>query len=149
VTRRLAALGSRLALAALAPLAACGDGGAGAHAGHAMPPAAEARPVLPADWTPSAPTPREHANGERYFVENCVRCHGQNALGTAVGPPLLHPFYEPSHHADEAVQLAVAYGVQAHHWGFGNMPPVPNLSRAQVAEITGYIRWLQREAGIR
>jgi mono/diheme cytochrome c family protein len=88
------------------------------------------------------------AEGERLFNDNCARCHGALAAGTDAGPPLVHTVYEPSHHADIAFQRAVTLGVPAHHWRFGNMPPVPGVDAAAVEQITAYVRWLQREAGI-
>jgi mono/diheme cytochrome c family protein len=96
----------------------------------------------------TAPLPPEHASGEALFNANCAVCHGSLALGTRRGPPLVNQIYAPDHHADEAFQIAVARGVRAHHFRFGNMPAVPGVSRAQVDSITGYVRWLQRTAGI-
>jgi mono/diheme cytochrome c family protein len=96
----------------------------------------------------AARLPPELATGEDLFNTHCSICHGRLALGTRRGPPLVHPIYAPGHHADEAFQLAVRSGVRAHHFRYGNMPPVPGLSREQVAEITAYVRWLQRTAGI-
>jgi mono/diheme cytochrome c family protein len=94
------------------------------------------------------PVPAELVAGERLFDDNCARCHGTRASGTDVGPPLVHTVYEPNHHADIAFQRAAAFGVAAHHWGFGDMPPVPGVDEAAVAKITAYVRWLQRRAGI-
>jgi mono/diheme cytochrome c family protein len=82
------------------------------------------------------------------FDAKCATCHGRHATGSERGPPLVHRIYEPSHHADAAFQRSVTFGVQAHHWNFGSMPPVEGVSREQVAAITGYVRWLQRQAGI-
>lgn len=83
--------------------------------------------------------------GKLAFESVCAACHGQNAAGrNGVAPPLVHRIYEPSHHADEAFQRAVQYGVRAHHWNFGNMPPVEGLTRADVQYITRYVRELQR-----
>jgi mono/diheme cytochrome c family protein len=96
----------------------------------------------------TARLPPELATGEDLFNTHCSICHGRLALGTRRGPPLVHPIYAPGHHADEAFQLAVRSGVRAHHFRYGNMPPVPGLSREQVTEITAYVRWLQRTAGI-
>lgn len=93
-------------------------------------------------------TPPEHEAGAALLREHCAACHGARAEGTDVGPPLVHRIYEPGHHADPAFQLAVARGVRAHHWRFGDMAPVPGVSEADVAAITAYIRWLQRQAGI-
>ncbi|NRF11385.1 MULTISPECIES: c-type cytochrome [Agrobacterium] len=39
------------------------------------------------------------------FDTTCAACHGINAAGTDVGPPLIHRIYEPSHHSDYAFQL--------------------------------------------
>jgi mono/diheme cytochrome c family protein len=110
----------------------------------------EARETSPdaLDALRAARTPAEHLAGEEQFNAQCAFCHGRLALGTRRGPPLVHPIYEPSHHADEAFHLAVTVGVRAHHWRFGNMPPVSGLARPQVDSIIGYVRWLQRTAGI-
>ena len=94
------------------------------------------------------PVPAELAAGERLFDAGCARCHGRHAAGSEAGPPLVHSYYEPGHHADMAFRRAVAFGVQPHHWNYGPMPPVTGLGDAEVAEITAYVRWLQRQAGI-
>ena len=86
--------------------------------------------------------------GQIAFQENCASCHGKKAAGTDKGPPLIHKIYEPSHHADFAFQRAVTSGVRAHHWSFGNMPPVEGVTDKQVEWITRYIRELQRANGI-
>ncbi|MXW92726.1 MAG: cytochrome c [Rhodospirillaceae bacterium] len=87
--------------------------------------------------------------GKRLFDANCISCHGPNAVGQEeLGPPLVHIIYEPGHHGDESFQRAVALGVRAHHWRFGNMAPVEGLSRDDVALIVAYIRELQRANGI-
>jgi mono/diheme cytochrome c family protein len=109
--------------------------------------ACERRPAARADFDPG-PVPAELAEGERLFDRNCARCHGVRAAGTEYGPPLVHTVYEPNHHADIAFHRAVAFGVAAHHWRFGNMPPVPGLDDEAVVRITAYVRWLQRKAGI-
>jgi mono/diheme cytochrome c family protein len=95
------------------------------------------------------PVPAEHQAGRAAFDAHCALCHGEAALGTEQGPPLVHVIYEPSHHADGAFYLAAAQGVRAHHWHFGDMPPVPDATREEVEAVIGYVRWLQRAAGIR
>jgi hypothetical protein len=45
-------------------------------------------------------------------------------------------------------QLAVQNGVRAHHWKYGNMPPVEGLTKGDVRGIIAYVRELQRENGI-
>lgn len=87
--------------------------------------------------------------GQRGFEAMCAECHGQNAAGRdGVAPPLIHRIYEPSHHGDAAFLLAAQNGVRAHHWNFGNMPPVEGVTRADVMAITAYVRELQRANGI-
>lgn len=89
------------------------------------------------------------AIGERIFDSACAACHGDNGAGTnGVAPPLIHKIYEPSHHGDEAFQRAAALGVKAHHWPFGDMPPVQGLTRGDVTMVLTYIRELQRANGI-
>lgn len=87
--------------------------------------------------------------GERTFNENCAVCHGKNGAGNeGAGPPLVHIIYEPSHHGDMSFQLAVKNGVRAHHWPFGNMPPISDVLEGEVTNIIAYIRALQRANGI-
>ena len=87
--------------------------------------------------------------GKLAFEAKCTSCHGMNAAGRdGVAPPLVHIIYESNHHGDESFQRAVAMGVQAHHWSFGNMPAVEGLTRGDVKMIIKYIRELQRENGI-
>ena len=94
-------------------------------------------------------TPPEHRGGEEGYRRHCAGCHGPSAAGTAKGPPLAHRTYEPSHHADASFLLAARNGVAAHHWRFGDMPPLPQAGDNEVKAITAYVRWVQREVGIR
>ncbi len=95
-----------------------------------------------------AEVPAEHADGKRLYDTHCARCHGVHAAGTGRGPSFLSNIYEPGHHGDQAFVLAVKRGVTAHHWGFGNMPPVSGVSDDDVAKVVGYVRWAQRVVGI-
>lgn len=87
--------------------------------------------------------------GKPIYEKHCAACHGADLNGTETGPPFLHRVYEPSHHSDAAFQMAVAQGVRAHHWQFGDMAPLPELTPDEVAHITAYIRMHQRRVGIR
>lgn len=87
--------------------------------------------------------------GEALYRDNCASCHGDNAAGReGIGPPLVHRIYEPGHHGDGAFLLAVRQGVRAHHWPFGNMPPVAGVGDKDVESITAYVRKLQTANGI-
>lgn len=78
--------------------------------------------------------------GQKTWEANCASCHGRDAAGQdGLAPPLVHIIYEPGHHGDESFQRAVALGVRAHHWPFGDMAPVEGLSRSDVAEIIAYV----------
>jgi mono/diheme cytochrome c family protein len=89
------------------------------------------------------------AQGKRLFERHCAACHGQDLKGSDKGPPFLHPVYEPSHHGDASFQAAARYGTRAHHWKFGDMPPVPGITPDEVAHVTAYVRQSQRQVGIR
>ena len=79
--------------------------------------------------------------GKLLYEAKCVACHAVNASGQdGVAPPLVHKIYEPSHHGDESFQRAVSMGVQSHHWRFGNMPSIEDLTRGDVKMIIAYIR---------
>jgi len=87
--------------------------------------------------------------GQTAFDANCASCHGKNGGGgTKLGPPLVHDTYNPGHHPDDAFHVAVRNGVTQHHWHFGNMPPAPQVSDAQVTRILSYVRELQEANGI-
>jgi len=87
--------------------------------------------------------------GKKLFDANCAKCHGADLRGSSEGPPLVHRIYEPSHHGDVSFQIAVKYGTRRHHWQFGDMAPVPELTPDDVAHITAFVRAEQRKAGIR
>lgn len=136
--------------------------GAGLLAWNAMKPAPQSHSMAPPDnsgiaqGAPLATValPAElSANariGKQIFEARCASCHGRNAAGVnGVAPPLVHKIYEPGHHADAAFVLAARNGVRAHHWKFGNMPPVEDVTDGEVRLVTRYIRELQQENGIR
>ncbi|WP_018861932.1 MULTISPECIES: cytochrome c [unclassified Thioalkalivibrio] len=86
--------------------------------------------------------------GRERFAQSCAECHGADARGTEQGPALIHRIYEPSHHADVTFFIAVERGVIAHHWEYGDMPPVPGLDHQDVADIVAWVRHEQRDDGI-
>jgi mono/diheme cytochrome c family protein len=99
--------------------------------------------TIPANFT------QQEQIGARAFNAKCAACHGANASGhDGMGPPLVHVIYESGHHGDQAFHLAAMNGVRAHHWRFGNMPPVDGLTTSDVDTIVAYVRALQRANGI-
>lgn len=105
--------------------------------------AAIAEVAVPAEFSENAQM------GQNIFDLKCAVCHGDNAAGqNGIAPPLVHRTYEPSHHSDMAFVLAAKNGVRAHHWDFGNMPPVEGLTDGEVQMVAAYVRELQRENGI-
>ena len=137
-------IGSALAVLAMAvlALAACSAEEPPAQSYSAARPAADTVAVVVPDLSENAQA------GERTFNANCALCHGPNASGTGLGPPLVHKIYEPGHHQDFTIESAVRNGVPAHHWQFGNMLPVPTVSDEEIPNIICYIRELQRANGI-
>ncbi|PHS78813.1 MAG: cytochrome C [Rhodospirillaceae bacterium] len=85
--------------------------------------------------------------GEAAYNENCAACHGERIVGTDQGPPFLHRVYVPGHHGDAAFYSAAKIGVRQHHWGFGNMPPLPDLSDGTMKSIIAYVRGIQSVNG--
>lgn len=130
----------RIALGGLlaATLAGCGE------PAPAPPPAQKPAAVQ----LPGADFRADAGQGQRLFETHCLTCHGAGGRGTDRGPPLVHRIYEPAHHSDLAFYLAVSRGVVAHHWNFGDMPPVAGVGPEETAHIIAYIRAEQRAAGI-
>jgi cytochrome c len=93
-------------------------------------------------------TPEEFAKGEASFNRYCAACHGKAAAGTDHGPTFIERIYQPNHHGDQSFLLAPRMGVRAHHWTFGDMPKIEGVPDDDLKQIIGYIRWLQRQAGI-
>ena len=87
-------------------------------------------------------------DGAALYAESCASCHGSDLRGTGRGPSHLSEVYEPGHHSDESFRSAIRNGSPAHHWTFGDMPPIPSVPPAEVDRILAYVRWLQREAGV-
>lgn len=97
-------------------------------------------------WPPKVPF--SYALGMSQYVELCSSCHGEWGDGTDQGPPLLHVFYKRSHHSNASFHRAIMNGVKAHHWNFGDMPPVAGATEGDVKSIVRFVRWLQNEKGI-
>ena len=87
-------------------------------------------------------------SGEKSFQNRCAVCHGETANGTAAGPPLVNRLYEIGHHPNFSFHNAVNKGVTAHHWNFGDMPPIPNVPPEEIEAIICHVRDLQRADGI-
>ena len=92
--------------------------------------------------------PFRYAKGQVLFEMNCSSCHAVDMTGTDKGPPLLHPFYKPSHHNDASFYRAGLKGVKAHHWNFGDMPPVPGMTERKMKIIISYIRYYQQQKNL-
>jgi mono/diheme cytochrome c family protein len=92
--------------------------------------------------------PFKYALGEQKYQLKCAECHGEWAGGTQQGPPLLHGYYKPSHHSDRAFLRAILNGSAQHHWAFGDMPPVAGATGEDAAQITAFVRWVQRAKGL-
>jgi mono/diheme cytochrome c family protein len=88
------------------------------------------------------------SRGQAAFGTYCASCHGADAGGTGSGPPLIHRIYHPGHHGDMAFVMAARRGSRAHHWEFGNMPPVAGISDAEIADIIAFIREVQKANGV-
>lgn len=104
----------------------------------AAPVAAQQAPKVPANLTLN----------KMLYDKFCTSCHGVDLKGTKKGPPFIHRVYHPGHHADGAFFLAAKNGARAHHWKFGDMPPVAGTNQEIVAAIVKYVRHVQKQAGL-
>lgn len=95
----------------------------------------------------SSQSPGLIGDGEALYQANCAECHGSDLRGTDKGPSHLSVVYEPNHHGDAAFFLAVQRGSIAHHWDFGDMPPVEGLTEEDVTAIVAYVREQQQISG--
>ena len=87
------------------------------------------------------------ADGASVYQARCASCHGEDLRGTDKGPSQLSIVYEPNHHGDESYRSAIRNGVAQHHWGFGNMPAVEDITDDQIERVITYIRTQQQEFG--
>ena len=85
--------------------------------------------------------------GEAVYQQSCASCHGSDLRGTDKGPSHLSQVYEPGHHPDAAFRSAIENGAQAHHWGFGDMAPVPGLDDAEIEAVIAFVRQQQELLG--
>ena len=109
-----------------------------------------AGPVPVTTLIQSPKVPFMYALGLQAFRDKCSSCHGQWAEGVAdKGPPLVHPYYQPGHHPDDAFYRAAKNGVKSHHWRFGDMPPVEGITEKDIAAILRFVRWWQEQNGVR
>ncbi len=87
------------------------------------------------------------AAGAELYAANCAECHGSDLRGTERGPSHLSIIYEPAHHADGAFLFAIQRGSRAHHWPFGDMPPVEGLNEDNIEAVVAFVRERQRVEG--
>lgn len=86
-------------------------------------------------------------NGAALYSANCASCHGADLGGTERGPSHLSIVYEPSHHPDSAFRAAIESGAGQHHWNFGPMPSIDNLTDDEVDVIIAFVRGEQERQG--
>ncbi len=106
-----------------------------------------AKPLDPASIKIPKMTPELNL-GKMNYDALCASCHGKNTAGTDKGPTFLHKVYHPGHHGDGAFLIAPIRGARAHHWPFGDMPPVKEITEGQIKKIIPYIRAIQHENGL-
>lgn len=81
-------------------------------------------------------------DGREAYNNFCLKCHGSNAVGTKIGPSLIH--YEEPHHGNQSFVRAIRSGVSAHHWNFGDMPAVSRITDTEIGAVIRYVRLLQK-----
>ncbi len=100
------------------------------------------------DTTTATPEPiPAGADGATVYQARCASCHGEDLRGTDKGPSQLSIVYEPNHHGDDSYRSAIRNGVAQHHWGFGNMPAVEDITDEQIELVIAYLRSQQETLG--
>jgi len=89
--------------------------------------------------------PFKLARGQMLYEKYCSSCHGLQLDGTDKGPPLVHPFYKPSHHGDKSFYIAALQGTKQHHWNFGDMKPVEGMTPKKMDSLLPYVRYYQQQ----
>ena len=85
-------------------------------------------------------TPAARA-GKEVYDAMCAACHGRKVEGTHEGPSLIP--YDRAHHPDGHFVEAIKSGVRQHHWNFGHMAPVDDLTEEEMRNVITYVRELQ------
>ena len=99
----------------------------------------------PASAADEIEIPFRLGKGQLLYEKYCAECHGAQLDGSEQGPPLVHPFYQPSHHGDAAFYRAVLQGTREHHWEFGDMAPVAGMTRGKMDAVLPFIRYYQQQ----
>ena len=87
------------------------------------------------------------ADGASVYQARCASCHGEDLRGTDKGPSQLSIVYEPNHHGDESYRSAIRNGAPQHHWSFGDMPAVEDITDDQIERVILYVRTRQQALG--
>ena len=87
------------------------------------------------------------ADGATAYEARCASCHGTDLRGTDTGPSQLSIVYEPNHHGDEGYRSAIRNGAPQHHWDFGDMPAISDITDEQIEAVIAYIRGEQQRLG--
>ena len=89
------------------------------------------------------------SSGATLYERSCASCHGTDLGGTDLGPSHLSQVYAPDHHSDASFRAAITQGSAAHHWDFGDMPPVEGLDDDEIELIIAYVREQQEARGLK
>ncbi len=87
------------------------------------------------------------ADGAAIYQARCASCHGDDLRGTDKGPSQLSIVYEPNHHGDDSYRSAIRKGAPQHHWSFGDMPAVDDITDDQIELVITYVRGEQQRLG--
>jgi mono/diheme cytochrome c family protein len=96
----------------------------------------------------ATPEGAAESTGAELYEQSCASCHGTDLGGTDLGPPHLSQVYAPDHHPDASFRAAITQGSPAHHWEFGDMPPVQGLDDDEIELIIAYVREQQEAHGL-
>jgi mono/diheme cytochrome c family protein len=95
----------------------------------------------------TVPLDVDETDGATIYQARCAACHGDDLRGTDKGPTQLSIVYEPNHHSDDSYRSAIRNGAAEHHFNFGDMEPVADITDEQIESVIAYVRAQQALLG--
>lgn len=92
---------------------------------------------------PAKSSPGNAVVGKKDFLIRCSACHGMDAVGKTPMADTLGGI--PDLHSKKAQALTDAQIKKTITEGYGNMPPVPDVTGPEVANLTAFIRSLVKK----
>ena len=81
--------------------------------------------------------------GRNIYMQHCVDCHGDKALGSEKGPSLHQHEYAVRNRSQQSFHEAITKGLRANTYTFGDMPAF-RLTYNEIERVARYVREVRR-----